>query len=169
MSQKFFVAFLILSLAIGFTAMASAYEKKPVPVISQSFASKEIRPDDTWKVYIDASDPDGNMRYIFAIVEQPGVAPYPLSITRIKKENSKEFSGYLYLNSAGVGNSKNNKNITLTIQIRDQSGQFSEPAAFPLSFHNRYSQAKPSERIFKENNLGPIMITLKPTDGPNAP
>ncbi len=134
-----------------------------IPVIQQSFASKEIQPDGNWKVYITASDPDGEMKYIFACIEQPGVENYPASIIRIRKENLQQLSGYIYLNTVGVGNSMNSKQITLSVHIQDKSGQFSTPVVFPLSFDFRYSQAKPPEGVFQEKDLGPIMIRLKPT------
>jgi hypothetical protein len=34
------------------------YEKEP-PVIEQSYASKAMRKDDTWRIYLRAFDPDG--------------------------------------------------------------------------------------------------------------
>jgi len=156
---------------IGWTLMAfilafpqGAGAANPViPVIQKSFASREIQPDGNWKVYISAADPDGQMKYIFASIEQPGVENYPVSIIRVRKEDRKQLSGYIYLNTVGVGNSMNAKQITLSVQIQDKSGQFSTPVVFPLSFDYRYSQAQPPEGTFQEKDLGPIMIRLKPT------
>ena len=42
------------------------------------------------------------MQSVFAIVDQPGAGPYPLSITRLKRGNQKEISGYIYLTNFGV-------------------------------------------------------------------
>ena len=58
------------------TAQTAAEGKTP-PVIFQSFASKELRAGDVWKVYLKASDPEGKMKYIFATVSQPGANPTP--------------------------------------------------------------------------------------------
>ena len=51
--------------------------------------------------------------------------------------------------------------LTLTVQVRDRAGQFSEPVKFPLSINSRYSQEPPPEGVFQETDLGPIMIDLR--------
>ena len=56
------------------------------------------------------------MKYIFATVSQPGANPYPVSIIRIKGENQKELSGYIYLNTAPASQS-NFFNLTLTLRL----------------------------------------------------
>jgi len=58
-------------------------------VITQSFASKEINTGGTWKVYLNASNPDGEMVNIYATVDQPGVGQYPSSIMKLKKRTGK--------------------------------------------------------------------------------
>src|SRR5512136_1184111 len=99
MIKKGFAIVAILFLALGFAALASAEVQggtsgKAVPVITQSFASKEVKPGDNWNVYLNVSDPEGNIKRIFAVVDQLGVGPYPVSIIRVKEENNKELSGY---------------------------------------------------------------------------
>ena len=86
MSNKILaVSFVLLCLVIGYATLARAeVAGKAVPVITQSFASTKVWPGETWKVYLNISDPDGEMKYIFATVEQPGVGQYPLSIIRVK-------------------------------------------------------------------------------------
>lgn len=134
--------------------------KMSVPKIIQSFASSKIRPGDIWKVYLKAMAPDGFIKAVFTLIEQPGVGEYPVSITRIKKESRKESSGYIYLNTATPDN-LNFVNVTATIQIQDNYGRFSEPVAFPLSFHSRYTQETPPPGVFKDEDLGPIMVHLR--------
>ena len=176
MNKKVLTIFVLLLLAMGFTTLVAAEVQegkagKGVPVIARSFASKEIRGGDTWKVYLNVSDPDGEMKNIFALVEQPGVGPYPIGITRIKKENRRELSGYIYLNIFTPFSSINSLEfvtLTLTVQVQDRSGNFSQPVVFPLSISSRFVQEKPPQGVFKEQDLGPIMITLRPImDGDN--
>ncbi|MGD0627369.1 MAG: hypothetical protein ABSB32_22040, partial [Thermodesulfobacteriota bacterium] len=91
MTSKILALFSALILGWGSTGLAmAAPAEKEVPVIGQSFASKEMRPGDVWKVYLKASDPGGKMKYIFATVFQPGVGFLPPSIIRIQGENQKE-------------------------------------------------------------------------------
>ena len=147
-------------------AVQSSADEKRVPMIVQSFASKELRAGDVWKVYLKASDPEGSMRYIFATISQPGLGVYPVSITRIKGENQKELSGYIYLNTApDPATSFFNLTLTLAINIQSKGGVFSQPVFFPLSFSAQPAQETPPDGVFKEQNLGPIMIDLRTASG----
>ena len=167
--------FALLFLVGGCAALAPLEVKeekygKSVPVITQSFASKQLRPGDTWKVYLKVSDPDGDLKNIYATIEQPGMGTYPLSVTRIKEAGGKELSGYVYLNTVGV-QGLNFVTITLTVEIQDKAGHFSRPAVFPLSLNFLSQQETPPPGTFAEKDLGPIMITLRPIfdgDGKNS-
>ena len=166
MNQKLLVVLILLSPALGCAGLESleVREKiygREVPVITHSFASQQIRPNDTWKVYLNASDPDANMKYIVCTIQQPGAGVYSASYTRIKEENRKELSGYVYLNTVNPGNLLNFVNLTLTVQVQDKAGHFSQPAVYPLSLHARFTQEAPPPGVFKEEDLGPIMITLR--------
>jgi len=169
MNQKVLTIFVLLFLAAGLTPLAAAQaqsgkEGKGVAVITQSFASQAIRPGETWKVYLKASAPDGEMKNIFALVEQPGVGPYPVGIIGIKKENKKDLSGYLYLNTSTPRASLEFVTLNLTVQIQDASGNFSPPVVFPLAFSSRSAQEMPPPGVFTEQDLGPIMVTLRIVD-----
>lgn len=162
MSNKILaVGSVLLCLAMGYATLARAeVAGKAVPVITQSFASTKVWPGETWKVYLNISDPGGEMKYIFAIVEQPGVGAYPLSIIRVKGGNRKEMSGYLFLVTATPWYPLDFVNLTLTIEVQDRSGSFSQPVAFPLSINSRYTQEAAPQGVFKEQELGPVMVRL---------
>ena len=170
MNKRILALFVAFILAMGWTLNAGAdqmpAEGKGSPVILQSFASKEMRAGDVWKIYLKASDPEGKMKYIFASISQPGVGSYPVSITRIKEENQKELSGYIYLNTLPARTTNFfGLTLTLTVNIQGKGGKFSEPAVFPLSFQARPAQEAPPEGAFKEQDLGPIMINLQTVAG----
>ncbi len=133
---------------------------KSVPMITQSYAAPTIRPGDTWKVYLKASDPDGDMQNLYATVFQYGMGTYPLSITRIKKSEEKDLSGYFFLNT-GNESAMHFVNLILTVHIQDKGGHFSAPAVFPLAFNAGPSRQVPPSGIFSEKDLGPIMVTLR--------
>ena len=153
--------FVFLCLAMGCAALESPKgEVKATPVITQSFASQEIRIRDNWKIYLNASDPNGEMIKIYAVADQPG-QNYPVSITRVSKENGKELSGYVYLSTASPASPLDGTSITLTVQIQDRSGNFSQPAVFSLIIKSLATQEAPPQGVFKEQDLGPVMVTLK--------
>jgi hypothetical protein len=166
-----FVAFILVAGCATFeprTAQPAREAKKP-PVIVQSFACKELKPGDVWKIYLKASDPEGQMKYIFATVSQPGVVAYPISMIRIKGENQKELSGYIYLSTPLTGQ-VNFFNLTLTLSVSIKgTGGFSQPAVFPLSFEAKPTPEAPPDGVFKEQNLGPISVSLQGGAGGRAP
>jgi hypothetical protein len=172
MRKIFLAGMMLVCLAQGCDILGGIEERekiygKSVPVISQSFAPKQVRPGDTWKVYLNASDPDGDMKRIACTIDQPGVGTYPVGFTNVPEENRKELSGYLFLNTFGPYgyNWLNFLSITLTVQIQDEAGHYSQPAIFPLSFQALSTPEIPPPGIFKEQDLGPIMITLRPASG----
>lgn len=139
-----------------------------LPVIHQSFASPQISPGRIWKVYLKASDADGDMKEFVCTIHQPGVGIYPVSIIRIKEGNQKELSGFLFLTISAFRNLELLE-LTLTVQIQDRAGQFSKPLEFPLSINSRYAQEPPPAGVFQENNLGPIMIQLRTVGDDDRP
>lgn len=164
--KVFFGAIVMLLLAIGFSALAGAeVTGKGTPVITQTFASKEIKPGESWKVYLNVSDPNGEMKNIYAVVSQPGVGEYPMSIIRVKEENRKELSGYIYMLTSTAWYPLDYVNLTLRVEIQDKAGNFSAPMVFPLSLSSRFTQEAPPQGVFKEEALGPIMVKLKTVDG----
>jgi hypothetical protein len=170
MSIKYFAAGAVLLLIMGFafTAPLEAKEEKygkSIPVIAQSFASPTVRAGGTWKVYLKASDPDGDMKNLYATVFQYGTGSYSISITRIKEGGGKNLSGYFYLNT-GNDYSMNFVNLIITLNIQDKAGHFSAPAVIHLVFNPRSALQTPPEGVFQEKDLGPIMVTLQsPGDG----
>jgi hypothetical protein len=171
MERKILIGFLLLSFLTGCLAMEpiEVREKtfgKGVPVISESFASPKIRGGQTWKVYLTASDPDGDMKNIVGVIDQPGVGTYPVSITRIKEEDRRELAGYVYLTTPLDFDFIN---LTLHIQIEDRAGHYSKPVSFPLSFSSRDRQEPPPQGLSKEKDLGPILIQLRKILGGDNP
>ncbi len=173
MKKKFFAVAVLFLLAAGCAALEplEVREKmygRGVPVITQSFASKEIRPGATWKVYLNGQDLDGDMKQIVCVIEQPGVGVYPAAYTRIKADERKELSGYIYFTTFDVNYSSFNfVNLTLRVQLQDMAGHYSAPVFFPLGFNALYRQEPPPQDVFKEHDLGPIMIRLRTVDAGN--
>jgi len=166
MNNKKMILFVALaSLVWGGIAQAAS------PVITSHFASSDLRAGDTWKVYLKASDPDGDMRNIVATVKQAGIGVHPVSITRIPEGNRKELSGYVYLNTMG-GSSYSSLtfySLTLTLWVQDRAGNFSDPVEVPLTFGNRVeAQAVPPAGAYQEQDFGPVMIFLRSMSAQNG-
>jgi hypothetical protein len=145
-------------------AVPPAMAAKAIPVITQSYASPQIAPGKNWKVYLKASDADGDMEDIAGTVSQPGMGTYPVSLTRIGEKYRKELSGYVYLVIPSLSG-LDNVGIDVTLQIRDRAGLFSQPVKLPLSIGMLAKEEPPPPGVFQENDLGPIMVELRTVGG----
>jgi hypothetical protein len=152
----------------GIEEKEKIYGKNP-PVIEQSFASDQLRPGDQWKIYVKASDLDGDMEKIIAVVNQTGFGSYPVSMGKIKGETGKELSGYVYLNtSTQFGyNFLNNLELTVSLQVRDKAGHTSQAVIHSVLLLSRYTQKSPPAGVFQERDLGPIMVVLRSDRSPS--
>jgi hypothetical protein len=130
-----------------------------VPVITDSFAAKLIRPGESLKVYLKAFARNVPMKNIFAIIENRGSYQ---SITEVRKGSERHLAGYLFLNTSPQETSLMFTGFTLKVWIQDEGGRFSDPAVFPVSFQNHAGMDRPPKGVFDEQNLGPIMIQLTP-------
>jgi hypothetical protein len=166
--RRMISAALLLCAGCAFLGGMAEREKiygKSVPVITASFASKHASGGENWRVYVNASDPDGDLDQIFCSVDfQAGVDhPYPISITKIKPDQGNNLSGYLHL---GTPELDRPMNITLTLQIRDKAGHFSAPVSFEVNISDasrkkeKVGQESPPPGVFQDKDLGPIMIIL---------
>jgi hypothetical protein len=148
----------------GTPAAGQTMAPKAIPVVTQFYASPQIAPGKNWKIYLKASDADGDMEEIVSAVHQPGVGEYPAAFNRIAEKNRKELSGYVYLFIPLLDN-LDNVGMTLTIQIRDRAGQFSQPLKLPLSIAFVAKEEPPPPGVFQENDLGPILVDLRTIGG----
>jgi len=130
-----------------------------IPVITRSFASREISPGDTWKVYIHATDPEGDMKSIICAVNQAGRGSYPVSYLKVPEGQGAELSGFIYLNT-GAGQSLPFIHLTLQVEIQDRAGNLSRPVFFVLAFNPRAEQETPPPGLFQDQEIGPIMVFL---------
>jgi len=163
--RRKFLAGMALLVLVGCAALGGLEQRekiygKAAPVITQSFASKQMRLGDTWKIYLNASDPDGDMKTIISTIDQKGVGTYPVSFTRIREDQQREnLSGYIYLNTVGTYG-LDYTTLVLNVQIQDKAGHYSAPASFPLAFNPTAHQENPPPGLFKDKALGPIVIVL---------
>ena len=158
------LALLFLAGCAGFMSLEETEKKygKAGPQITRSFASPEIKLGDSWKIYLNASDPDGDMKTIVCNLRQTGVGAYPVSFIKIPDDQNRNLSGFIFLNTLGASREVEGQSFTLTVQVQDKAGHSSEPSSFPLAFSSLGQQESPPPNAFQDRNIGPLLITLKP-------
>ncbi len=134
------------------------------PVITHWFASKELSRGDTWKIYLEANDPDGDMRQFVCVFDQVGYGSYSAEYVVIKKRHREKLRGYLnFFSSAGAGLQMPEwTQLRLTAYIRDKGRNTSNKVVFPLVLTVGAKQGPPPPPFDHGalDKLGTIMVEL---------
>lgn len=139
------------------------------PVITNFSASKEIPHGDIWKIYLEAHDPDGDMRQFVCVFGRLGYGAPSSEYVSVKKQHREKMKGYLtFLSGAGGGLYVGEwTRLTLTVYIRDRAGLTSDKVVFPLVLSQGASQEPPPPPFDagKLDRLGAIAYELKAPGG----
>jgi hypothetical protein len=109
------------------------------PIITNSFAVEKGYYGSTWKFYIEAEDPDGDMSKIVAIAYQPGYGYYTsLFPIILKPQSGKHLIGYIQWNSMSsrAARLKEWTQVIIKISVMDKAGNESNEVVFPITFES---------------------------------
>ncbi len=140
------------------------------PVITYSFASKEVSHGDNWRIYVEANDPDGDMRYFAYTIGTSGRGRR-VDYVHIKKGDRAEMLGYLRVFTSSPGDPQAEwAHLTLTLYIQDRGGKVSNTLTFPVALSRGVKQSSPPPPFDIEGlkRLGQIWVELPrtPTGAP---
>ena len=135
------------------------------PVILDSYAPSQIRPGATWRVYIRAKDPDGDMKETIQVLMRGGSGPFKTTFAPLRAEHSAEMGGFFFLRTPSSAQADYSRlgftGLTLRITIRDCQGNQSEQVEFPLHFTFEAAHDLPPEwNDVADRSLGAVMIDL---------
>ena len=150
----------IFFIIIGLTLNSYAQTQGSPPVINFSYAQEKIRQGEDWRIYISASDPDGDMSKIFCVIRQPGGQVYPPDTIRLKKGMEGKFSGCVVLRTNSTYNLWG-VSLTLTLTIGDRAENEGKSIDFPLTFNGERMKPLPPDQEKELNQrIGYIGIDL---------
>lgn len=139
--------------------------EKHTPVIEAVAAQKEIRDGELWKIYIKATDPDGDLDRIQITFSQLGGTYVPDLIMQDKK--SKDLNGALLV-WARLNGSGGSSTIygTAEIRVEDRAGNLSKPQflEFEVLSHGPPDTFTPPAGFDAATHLGQAEFPLQ-TDG----
>lgn len=113
------------------------------PVITHWFASEELSHRDIWKIYLEAHDPDGDMRQFVAAFWQIAYGHYSSEYVVIKKRHRERMKGYLRFPSYLGDRLDEWTQLRLTVYIRDKGGNTSNKVVLPLMLSRGAKQGSP--------------------------
>jgi hypothetical protein len=156
----------LFSACVGAGRVASTSGTQP-PAITRSYAADKGGYGQTWKIYIEAEDPDGDMFKIASELQQEGVR-YQKSVDTIfvKKRDQKSLKGYLaldtfFLREPGLSVSSR---LALRVSITDKAGNESKTAVFHFEYTGKTSEPTSLPAPFDQGDipkLGNLVIEGK--------
>ena len=170
MNKKIYVL-LALSMLISGCASFTRCEKTSTsgkgqpPVILDSYAPSHIRAGATWRVYLRAKDPDGDMKQMIQVLMRGGSGPFRTTFAPLKAEYSAEMGGYFFLRTPSPTQADYDRlgflGLTLRIALLDCQKNKSEYVEFPLHFtFEAPPDLPPKWKDVADRSLGAIMFDL---------
>ena len=158
-------AFVLFSAYPGVTGVEPNREARG-PVITHAFAIDKRYYGDTWRIYVEAEDPGGQMLRIASVVDQVGYGHYPTDWIYLEPQYEKHFKGYIQWNTFSTKARYLSEwtQISLKVSVFDKNGNESNEVIFPFTFEmtpKQYVDKPPAP--FDQGDLprlGYIMIDL---------
>jgi hypothetical protein len=141
-----FLALMAIPLVMASCATVAGRKAEPVgkpPVITDSFAATEVSQGDSWKVYVKASDPDGDMRYLVYSIRVSGQGGHT-NRRGVRKGDRAELLGYLNISFPPAQDAWGEwADLRMTLYIQDSQGNTSEKISFAAALSRGVKQASP--------------------------
>jgi hypothetical protein len=175
--MKKFIALVFIGVLVGLTMRIANSESlsewltKPggsPPVITHWYASEKLHQGDIWKIYVEAKDPDGDMRQFVCVFDQLGYGYHTPDLVIIKKRHRGEMRGYLrFFSDLSLPEWTQ---VTVTIFIRDKGANKSNKVVLPLEFSLGSKQEPPPPPFDAGplDDLGWITVDLLDPDRDSA-
>ncbi|MFH1139736.1 MAG: hypothetical protein V1816_26975 [Pseudomonadota bacterium] len=177
MIRKYWIIFTLLTAWSVAVLGGCGYFPKPdpigdhPPVIDDYFASPEIQWGHTWRIYIKAHDPDGDMWEVDFQIDQPGKLHAPgTGLVILPKRLWAEIDGYFYFEILASPFALGYQNLTYYVQLIDRGERRSKKIKIPLHVGmkpaleapERFRDKPPLFRIpmdiHVENDMWPSMV-----------
>jgi hypothetical protein len=145
--------------------LEAAYGPHP-PQWEATFASPVVAPGDTWRLYLKARDPDGDIQFIHIWIEMPSRTTTPIRLA-VEPEAGGLLSGYLFMNTMDFGAEMKDLVpgwIRVRLSLEDRGGHRAADAEFSLNFRFGARQEPPPPGVFEDRLLGMIPVEIAPVE-----
>jgi len=176
-TKIFLCVFGVLAITLFFFSYGWAQSKpdsKP-PIITHSFAVEKGYYGYVWKLYIEAEDPDSDMRRIVAVAHQPGYGNYTNILPIVLRPQFRHhLKGYIQWNSFSSKGPHIQEwtQVTLKISIVDKAGHESNEVIFPITFESGVKSQYKLPAPFDQGEMARLgyldLDLVNPFYGPNV-
>jgi hypothetical protein len=134
------------------------------PILEDSFAVSSMPNGALWNVFIQGSDPGGDMSHLWVVVTQLGKRDVT-EIVRLVGPDQRGFSGYITIYPRGAQFSPW-ENLKVEIRIRDRAGNLSARAEHQVLIGFQTREMLPAKwASATHHKLGTILFDLENDDG----
>jgi hypothetical protein len=140
------------------------------PLFEDSSALSSIWDGQMWKIFIEGSDPDGDMQHIWVVVTQYGGNMWSNHSVPLTGENRSHFSGYLALYTPRLRQGW--ERVRVDMKIRDEAGHYSNERSQEVMIGASPGGVIPEKwRPAAQNRLGTIFFEfdLRQAEGDRSP
>ncbi len=135
------------------------------PVIEAVYVADYMSPPELPRVYVRASDPDGDMKAINYEIEPAGPHQVSYGSVFVNGKGGRELSGYLWVQERYQGGFAHlrSRGFRGTLRVEDKAGHQSGPVSFIIRAYAagpRAAERPPELARFEEIALGPIQYEL---------
>ncbi len=153
--RRIIVAGLVVGLMVLGSAMVSIAQEGPK--LEKIWAPAEINSGDLLKIYLKASDPTGDMKFLLVTAGGAGITkPVGFVMIRLKKGIGKDLNGYVYWDSSR--STVKEGSTTVEIIVEDRKGNESEAKSVNIKMVTRGAKEEKPPADFQEVEIGPIDI-----------
>ena len=147
-----FVAVVLFAPYYGWT---QERQKTHAPVITHAYAPDRVPHGSTeLNIYIEAEDADGDMNYVFVVVDEPGHGPYPPDRVLLSPQHRSHLKGFLQWNRVRPGAPlAEGTQIRVRVSIADKARNVSNEVVFPITFVSGISAQQDIPAPFNDINI----------------
>jgi hypothetical protein len=149
---------MVLGLVLGVMVLGSAMVSiaQEAPKLEKVWAPAEYNFGSIVKIYVKASDPQGDMKWLVVTAGGAGITkPVGSAPVRLSK-GLKDLNGYVYWDSSRAA--QKSGTVTAEILIEDAKGNESEAKSVTIKMVAKGAKAEKTPAEFQEVEIGPIMI-----------
>jgi hypothetical protein len=152
--KKGILLVLVLGL-MAFCATKDSFAQGGPPVLEKVWVSPETAYGKLLKIYIKASDPDGDIKWLMISAGRGKTISGAVPI-RIKKESGKSVNGYVYWDTK----KSQMKDVTGTVEVlvEDMKGNESQTISLPVIIKAKGAKVEKAPADFEEKEISPVML-----------
>jgi hypothetical protein len=150
-----FSSFLVVALFAPYYGWTQERQMLHPPVITHAYAIDRVPYGTTeLKIYIEAEDADGDMNYVFVVVDEPGHGPYPPDRVLLDPKYRSHLKGFLQWNRVRPGAPlAEGTQIRVRVSIVDKARNVSNEVVFPITFVSGISAQQDIPAPFDEDDI----------------